>query len=215
MGTLINLTGQTFGRLTVLERAGSYHKNGNVQWECRCDCGNIPIIRGQNLTSGRSRSCGCLNKMFARKRKLTHGMRKSPEYTTWSAMVQRCTNPKATGFEHYGGRGIDIFDEWKKSFIKFYEYIGHRPSLKYTIERINNDKGYVPGNVKWATRKEQADNKRGLHLITFGGQTKSLSRWAESLNMNPFTLKNRIVTLKWPIERAFNEPVRHRSPLAL
>ena len=152
-----DLTGQRFGRLVALRPAGrdKYHA---VLWECQCDCGKKCIVRGSSLSDGHSRSCGCLHKEEAANQKRTHGMSRSRTYISWEGMIRRCENPKATGFELYGGRGISVCERWHK-FENFYEDMGERP-LGKTIDRSDNEGNYEPGNCKWSTPHEQNMNKR-------------------------------------------------------
>lgn len=130
-------------------------------------------------------------------------MRKTdlPEYSVWEAAVQRCTNPKQKLFRNYGGRGISIAPEWRNSFDAFFSHIGPRPSDKHSLDRIDNDKGYVPGNVRWATRHEQARNKTTNRLITAFGETKCLADWSAEKCIPLVTLHWRI-NRGWPVERA-------------
>lgn len=204
-----DLTGQVFNRLTILERAEN-DKHGGAMWKCLCECGNITTIRGAHIKNGRIKSCGCLNKEIrATPKYFTHGLSKSPEYTTWYSMKARCYNPKTRGFEHYGGRGISICKKWKNSFISFYKDMGQRPSAKHSIERINNEEGYSPENCCWATQQEQNNNMRRSHKITVRGQTKTMSEWAHSVGINKATLYSRI-TCGWSPEKAIFTPIRHR-----
>lgn len=160
--TKAEMLGLKFGRLTVVAAAPS-NKHGQAMWECRCDCdGKIVIRLGANLRNGGTKSCGCINdevrKSGDNSRK--HGMRGEPEYQIWADIVQRCCNPSCPAYEGYGGRGIFIYPRWRESFAAFIEDVGRRPSPDLTLDRIKNDLGYFPGNVRWTTRKEQANNRR-------------------------------------------------------
>lgn len=157
MSARIDLVGQKFGRLTVLERAENA-KNGAVHWKCHCECGNVVIVRGDSLRLGITRSCGCLKSELAIKRNTKHGMSKTPEYDTWSHMLQRCNNPKDANYNNYGFRGITVCDKWKK-FDGFFEDMGLKPK-GLTIERKNNDLGYCKKNCCWATYTKQRRNQR-------------------------------------------------------
>ena len=160
--------GKRYGRLVVVKFSHMCTKpNGRrgSKFLCQCDCGKTVVTFIQYLRSGDTASCGCYRKEIF----TVHGMSQrrdaasgDPEYRTWYGMIQRCTNPKVNNYKNYGGRGIKVCDEWRNSFQAFYDYIGPRPEPKhlYSIDRINNDGDYEPGNVRWATAKEQANNKR-------------------------------------------------------
>ena len=162
----IDHTGQRFGRLLVVCRASNHTQpNGNriARFMCRCDCGNEVIVRAIHLRSGASKSCGCLWNEFSESLR-THGDscgdKQTPEYRCWADMKDRCNNPNTKAYRHYGGRGITVCDRWMQSYGDFLADVGRRPSSAYSIDRINNDGNYEPGNVRWATREEQTKNKR-------------------------------------------------------
>lgn len=160
--------GTRFGKLIVLRELNKVRINSRTSYrnfELKCDCGKIVQRRLGNLSSQKDSSCceDCSNmKRAIKQTKHGHktGKYRSPEYRTWMNMKIRCYNPKHPRYEIYGGRGIEVCDEWKNNFINFFEYIGKRPGNDYSIDRINVDGNYEPGNVRWATSKQQANNRR-------------------------------------------------------
>lgn len=155
------MIGQRFGRLTVMAYADNVLSQ--KRWLCKCECGITKIIRQCHLRKGYSRSCGCLQKEMAKKANTTHGQYRSTEYRTWMCMIRRCYSHNAHQWKDYGGRRISVYEPWRKSYIEFFSYlletIGRRPSPKHSLDRIDNDGNYEPGNIRWATKKEQNRNK--------------------------------------------------------
>ncbi len=203
MSKLIDLTGQRFGRLVVIERAEN-DKSGNVRWVCRCDCGKTITTNGWSLRNGATKSCGCLRRTAV----TTHGLSHTRLYCIWTSMKNRCYDPNMRFYKDYGGRGIVVCDEWRKNFIAFYNWAmshGYREDL--TLDRIDNDGPYSPENCRWATRKEQANNRRGGTKVTLHGQTRSILEWCGFFKIEYHVVRMRINS-GWPIERALMTPVR-------
>lgn len=204
---LIDETGRRYGRLMVVARDEDAPPRGGAKWLCRCDCGAERSIEGKRLRSGQQVSCGC--------QKLKHGRcsgrRIAPVWTIWSGIRQRCTNPKAPAFPRYGGRGVTMCERWR-SFAAFLADVGERPSPGHSIDRIDNDRGYEPGNVRWATDTEQNRNRRDNRRVEFRGENLTLGEWAERTGIRYSTLRRRIAELRWPTERALTEPIREHRP---
>lgn len=171
MDRTVNLISQRFGRLVVIKRAGTLR---GARWECRCDCGATVLACSGDLRKGRPRSCGCLiAKPSTPPQTWSHfpGTIASPEYVTWQAMKARCADPNNP---RYGGRGIRVYQMWLDSFDTFFEHVGPRPSPNHSLDRIDNDAGYEPGNVRWATREEQAANRSTTKVDDWGKKFMSL-----------------------------------------
>ena len=201
------MIGKVFGRFTVLAFIG-VDKYGNVKWKCICSCGIMKLVFGASLRSGNTKSCGCLMRELARKRKarLTHGRSDSFEYQVWLRMKQRCYNTNNPNYKNYGGRGIRICKRWRNSFTSFLADMGSRPSSSYSIERIDNNKGYCKDNCKWATRREQNRNKRNVILFEYKGERKCLTEWSEIRGIKYRILRERIDS-NWSIEKALETSV--------
>lgn len=165
---VVDHSGQTFGRLTVIGRA-DFNINEQATWECRCECGKVRYIPGSWLRIGKTRSCGCLRSEITSARKRTHGASNTLLYGVWLSMKRRCDCPTLKGFKDYGGRGIRVCERWKVSFEAFAADVGPRPSERHTLDRVNNDGDYEPSNVRWATWEEQAVNRRPRHTKPSSG----------------------------------------------
>jgi hypothetical protein len=159
MMPMCDLAGRRFGRLVAVRRAGVY-ADGSIQWLCRCECGNEAVVLGTNLRHGTSQSCGCLRNKLSSLRARRHGESHKPEYEAWHSMKQRCLNPRHRAFKNYGGRGIAVCPSWVGSFEAFFAYVGRKPHPALTLDRIDNDGDYEPGNVRWATWSQQNGNQR-------------------------------------------------------
>ena len=174
------MTGQKFGRLTVIECAPKTEPH--IQWVCHCDCGGKTITRGTLLRSGLTIMCLACAVKLGNKASTKHGMYGTPEYQAWQSMIQRCTNPQNCNFKRYGARGITVCEEWRHSFDRFFTDMGYRPAQHCSLERIINAEGYSKGNCRWATDVEQARNRRTNRYLTHNGQTLLLIEWANALN---------------------------------
>lgn len=201
----INLSGQRFGRLTVLVRTANRGASRGCVFLCRCDCGKEKHIRGASLTDGTIRSCGCLLRDSHR----THGMTKTPEYGCYHQMISRCRNTKHAAYKHYGARGIKVCERWN-SFDLFLADMGRRPSSRHSIDRIDNNKGYEPTNCRWATRDEQARNRRSNVLVVFNGRPMTVVEAAREsgLDQNLISFRRRN---GWANDDLFLAPDKRRS----
>lgn len=210
----LDLAGKKLGRYLVLKETKFKTKSGNIKWECICDCGKVKIVIGRNLTNGNTISCGCYKKEkmsdMMKLIKKTHGLSKTRQYGIWSHMLNRCNSKKNIGYSLYGGRGIKVCDRWLK-FENFWEDMKANYSDSLSIDRIDNNGNYEPGNCRWATPEQQQQNKRQSkngRLITYEGQTKTLMQWAKSLKMRFTTLQMRLNS-GWTVEKALNTPVKN------
>jgi hypothetical protein len=181
----INL-GQRFGQLVVIERANNVPKARNIMWSCKCDCGNMTTVAASNL--GRTLSCGCLAIDTARAlltgntNNRTHNMSHTDEHNIWCAMQNRCTNPNAPKYKNYGERGIKICDRWQ-DFSNFYADMRNRPSKKHSIDRIDNDGNYEPGNCRWVTNIVQSRNKSTNKVVELNGIKLCIVEWCEVMGI--------------------------------
>lgn len=184
-----DLTDLRFGKLLVLRETNRV--NGYIRWLCKCDCGVEKSVDTSNLTSGRQVSCGCHNREMAANAQLKHGLSKTNLYKVWVWMLTRCYNPKSNRYQHYGGRGIYVCDEWRIDFMAFYGDMaaGYQKGLQ--LDRIDVDGPYRKDNCRWATAIENGRNKRDTIYITAFGQTKPLVQWAEDLNIKRYCLYKR------------------------
>lgn len=197
--------GDVFGRWTVVSPAP--RKRYFAHWHCRCACGNARDVMARNLSRGSTQSCGCWKREAAGRQARTHGMRHTPEYGVWIGLIARCTNPRNKGYKNYGARGISPSDEFRHDFPAWLLHVGPRPSPQHSIERIDNDKGYIRGNMKWALKLEQANNTTRNHRLTLNGETRNLSEWARILGCKHLLLLKRL-NRGWSVEQTLTTPVR-------
>jgi hypothetical protein len=171
MGNLNDLTGKQFGSWQVLRRVANRYGIRSY-YLCRCACGTEREIASQPLVAGKSQSCGCLT----RRSYSFHGQSYSREYRIWQSMRNRCNNPNASHYARYGGRGIRVCARWEASFDDFLADVGRMPSPTHTLDRIDNDGNYEPGNIRWATRKEQAQNRHQARVSLANRKRDALGR---------------------------------------
>ena len=158
-------------------------KDKHKLWLCECDCGDADLYIASRVRHGRVTRCqACALRAVAEKNK-KHGMRGSSEYRIWGGIKTRCTNKNAPDYDRYGGRGITMYDEWLGSFDAFFSYLGPRPSKQHSVDRIDNDKGYEPGNVRWATKMEQGRNKKNSTYVTDGNRVLHINEVASELGI--------------------------------
>lgn len=209
MSNFRDLTGQRFGELVVVERATN-GKGRSTRWLCSCDCGNETVVYAANLTRGMTKSCGCTRAEKVAQKLSTHRETKTRLYQIWYNMITRCYNPNSSHYEHYGARGVTVCDNWRKyeNFRDWALSSGYQDDL--TIERIEVNGNYEPSNCKWATRKQQANNKRTSRYIEFNGQRRTVAEWADSMGMDKRALWDRLFVQNWSIERALTTPLRVR-----
>lgn len=200
---LIDLTNREFERLTARRRVSG--PDNRTYWLCECKCGTFIQVEGGKLRSGHTRSCGCLLTDILIERNTTHGHGHSSMYNQHMARIDRCYNPNSAAYADYGGRGIKICDRWlgRHGFENFLKDVGLRPSPKHTLDRYPDLNGnYEPDNVRWATMKEQARNRRSNIRITHEGVTRILIEWAELYGISYGTLHTRL-KLGWIPPRLF------------
>ena len=204
----INLLGATFGRLTVVARAQNTDRA--VMWLCACECGAEAIVRSQLLRLGKTKSCGCLRRETVGTQRRTHGSSNSRGYNIWGRMMQRCGNPKSERWPLYGGRGIEVCERWKRA-ANFLADMGEPPPGN-SIERIDVNGNYEPGNCRWATQREQTRNTRRNRYVVFGGTRVPLIEVSESTGISYSLLRDRL-NRGWDLERAIAEPKHDQKSL--
>lgn len=205
-----SMIGKKLGRLTILK----YHHSPSF-WLFRCDCGTEKVIRLAHVNSGKTKSCGCYNKDIARSTKLSHGETNANltlEYKAWSGMLRRCRARSGKDYKNYMLRGITVCDRWQgaNGYRNFLNDMGRKLSPEYSLDRIDNNKGYLPANCRWATRSQQASNTRKNHYLTYKGETQTVSAWAKELNIYRKTITYRIDHMGMSVEEAFTVPINNQ-----
>ncbi len=202
--------GDRFGSVVVLEPA-AHSVPGQTRSLVRCDCGNTKTVLNSALRIGSTKSCGrCphryeLTRGRAQKIAAGSGVRRRPLYSTWLSMIRRCHVPGSGGYPRYGGRGIRVCERWRSAFDAFERDMGPRPSPKHSLDRINNDGDYEPGNCRWATSEEQSRNRSTTVRISFRGEELTLIEWAKRYRIHPDTVRDRI-RRGWAVDRALMSP---------
>ena len=212
MSKLKNLSGQKCSRLLVVERAEN-NKFNQVQWLCKCDCGNTKIVKAQSLVSGECKSCGCLKKEqdFINIIKVKHRKCNTRLYNIWRDMKWRCNSPKSKRHKFYYDKGIKVCQEWQEDFMNFYDWAmanGYKDNL--TLDRINNNGNYEPKNCRWATITEQNNNQSNNIRIKYNESEYTLSELSKIYNIKRATLYDRIKR-GWTIDEALNRKVAKRN----
>ena len=204
---------ETFGRLTTLGPAFKGRcGEQRVTWQvCQCDCGDATVVRLSHLQNGHTSSCGCLriDGVVGMNTKHGHAGKLTAEYVAYSAMLARCNNPNTKHYADYGGRGIRVFPEWlgDTGFETWLAHIGPKPGKSYSQDRIDGNKGYEPGNVRWATKIEQANNKRNNRLLEYAGRQQTIPQWSREVGIPAENIYRRIYA-GWPAEKALTQPTK-------
>lgn len=205
----IDLTGQRFNYLTVINYAGQ--RKGRTYWRCRCECGNVIDVYSYSLKSGNTKACGC-HKKDGWNNGRTHGLSKTRQYRIWRNMKNRCENPNDKYYVNYGGRNISICSEWRESFKSFYDWaMENGYSDELTLDRIDNNGNYEPSNCRWVSRTQQMNNTRKNHFIELNGEKHTIAEWCRKLNISYNVLSSRIFTYGWSDEKALTTPVKERG----
>jgi len=193
--------GDKYGRLTIIRELPPrrYSTVNSRLFLCECSCGNIKKILLGSLRGGKTTSCGCVAKMYAKIRATTHGGTKTAAYVSWRAMKERCLNKENKVYKHYGERGIKICKRWMK-FENFYKDMGERQKGR-TLDRIDNDGNYCKENCRWATREEQCNNRRVSHFLNYKGKKQTIAQWTKELGFGRTLIKNRLAR-GWSIKKA-------------
>lgn len=207
MGKLIDLSGQRFSNLVVIQRENS-SKQGEATWRCKCDCGNETVVRGYSLRHGDTTSCGCNQRINTSAHNTKHAQTNTRLYKIWCGMLSRCNNPNKEHYDRYGGRGIKVCAAWLdySVFADWANRNGYEPTL--TIDRIDFNGNYEPSNCRWISHKQQMRNTSKNRILTLNDKQATMSEWAESLGISLYTLSSRLKR-GWTVEQALTAPVLH------
>lgn len=193
-----DINGVKFDRLLVVVSVGKDKRN-NILWDCICECGNRRVVRTSDLTSGKTKSCGCDigDRISNGRSKNWYNNKFTPKeikllYDSYLKMKGRCYNVKRKDYERYGGRGIIVCDRWLESFDNYYEDMGNKPSPNHSVDRIDNNGNYEPSNCKWSTYAEQNRNRRDSFWVEHGGKRMVISDWAKLLGIDRGSIKARL-----------------------
>lgn len=209
MAKCVDLTGQKFGRLTVIKRVEN--KGDLAAWLCICDCGCETVVSGANLRQGHVKSCGCLKQTLLADKTRKHGLSNTSIDNTWKQMKRRCNSPNHTAHKDYHDRGIVVCERWANDLGAFYEDVSKLPHFGeegYTLDRIDPNGNYELGNVRWATAEEQANNRRNNIIIEYKGKKQTISQLCKEYHADYRTVWRRVVKCKWDIERALTTPIK-------
>ena len=217
MPAKLDISGQRYGRLVAISPTGE-RRGGKIVWTCICDCGSTSLAVINHLRNGQRVSCGCAktagNQIKKKSAKHGHYVGNVPTatYRIWSGMKSRCLNKNVPEYKNYGGRGIKVCERWM-DFSNFLEDMGARPD-GLSIDRVNNDGHYEPDNCRWATEIEQHNNRSDNTLLTYNGETLTISEWSRKLGINKHTLADRIRKSEWATEKVITSKIMTKSEIA-
>lgn len=210
-----DFTGYIFFRFTVREFVG--YRGNQSYWLCNCECGNQRLMPASSIKDGRHKSCGCYGKEVSHTINRTHGLTRDYKYRLWRHIKARCFMVSYDSYPHYGGRGITMHPKWQFSFTDFLAdllaEIGERPSPDYSLDRVNNNGNYEPGNMRWATDKEQNNNTRSTRWLQVGGTNLTISQWSERTGESSSRIHNRLAA-GWPIWKALGFASLYKAEVA-